>query len=125
MNDTLNFAIKLMKEYNVTPLFSRLLPMLGTEVYNIAIERGYINQKLTQEIMARGNQETGISLVETEEFNTGDINAILKAMRKKTFFHQLKCLLHNPKLIVIKFWEQGPETIRRFYYVFSTGNSDK
>jgi anaerobic magnesium-protoporphyrin IX monomethyl ester cyclase len=118
MKETLDFAIRLMKKYNVTPLFSRLLPMFGTEIHVDAVKKGYISRELTPEIMATGNQETGTSLIETEEFNTEDVTSVLREMRRRTLFHQFKRLVTHPKLFWIKTYEQGPQTVKRYYNIF-------
>ncbi len=118
MKETLDFAIQLMKKYNVTPLFSRLLPMFGTDIHVDAVKKGYIRRELTPETMATGNQETGVSLIETEDFKTEDVTSILKEMRKRTLFHQFKRLVTHPKLFWIKTYEQGPQTVKRYCDIF-------
>jgi magnesium-protoporphyrin IX monomethyl ester (oxidative) cyclase len=101
MKKTVQFALKLMKDYEVWPTIFLATPLIGTELYNICLKKGYLRKELSGDNLAMsvggGGEE---SLIKTEDFGPEEISAVIKQFMvgyKIVFLHHLLLfLLKNP-----------------------------
>ena len=78
MKKTIDFALQLMKKYDMTPTIFIATPLAGTRLYEVCKEKGYLRQELSSDNLAittGGGAEA--SLIKTEEFGPGDIALML------------------------------------------------
>lgn len=102
IRETVDFASYLHNKYNVLGGIGMAVPLLGTEVYKICKEKGYLTKDLSVENIAQGFLREG--LIKTDEFDPeflaemiilhGKRNRRLKL--KKLIIH----LLREPRLII-------------------------
>lgn len=78
MKETVDFAIRLLKDYNVSPCLYVANPIFGTDLYKICEEKGYIKKGLTEHDLAMGQSINGTHLITTEEFNSKDIDNLIQ-----------------------------------------------
>lgn len=92
---TLNFAYYLMKNYNVIPHVNVANPLVGTELYNTAKEKGY----LISEDYSQGNI-FGTGRISTPEFTPEDLKVLSKDFYKRIRTVYIINQLKNPKKIL-------------------------
>ncbi|MDI6721418.1 MAG: radical SAM protein [Candidatus Aenigmarchaeota archaeon] len=78
IQQTLDFAYEMMMKYNVTPHLHIAIPLVGTEMYNIAKGKGY----LTSEDYTKGFIQ-GMGRIKTEHFNPEDLKEFSVRFHKK------------------------------------------
>ena len=103
MRKTIDFAIMLEEKYNVFPydMFTAT-PLVGTELFKICRDKGYLVKPLNAQAWATATQGEG--MIQTEDFSLSDIESILKNYRirharahKLSFF---KFALRNPRFLL-------------------------
>lgn len=107
MKNTVDFALRLMKDYDVTPNIFIAAPLLGTRLYETCKEKGYLRQEPSGDNLAiitgGGAAE---SLIKTEDFGPREI-----AIAMKRFIRSYKMIfLRNIVLFMIK----NPSILPRF-----------
>jgi magnesium-protoporphyrin IX monomethyl ester (oxidative) cyclase len=113
MLKTVEFALRLKKEYDVGMLLHVATPSLGTRLYKECIEKGYIQEDLTSRAFAEVRQTRGMPLISTEDFVASEVKEIAAVAVKRykrlsliNYFKNprktLKTALSQPK-IVLKF----------------------
>lgn len=94
IKQTLDLAYHLMKEYDVTPHVNVAHPLVGTELYNTAKEKGYLlNDDYTKGFIF------GESKIKTPEFGPEDLKKFTKEFYKKVKTAYMIKKLKNPKAI--------------------------
>ena len=78
ISETLDFAYDMMKRYNVTPHLHVAIPLVGTEMYDIAKQKGYL---LNEDYTAGFIQGTG--RISTEHFTPEDLRTFSTEFYKK------------------------------------------
>jgi len=113
MLKTVEFALRLKREYDVGMLLHIATPSLGTRLYKECIEKGYIQEDLTSRAFAEVRQTRGMPLISTEDFMASEVKEIAAMAVKRykrlsliNYFKNprktLKTALSQPK-IVLKF----------------------
>ncbi len=82
IQETLNFAYKMMKEYFVKPHVNFAMPLIGTEMYALAKAKGY----LVDEEYTKG-RIFGMSALRTEHFTPEDLKIL-----SITFYKRVRAL---------------------------------
>jgi len=76
---TVTFALMLMREYDVSPTVFLATPLVGTRLYEICKEKGYLRKAVTPKALALatggGAQE---ALIATESFGAKEIGMVLR-----------------------------------------------
>ena len=78
MKQTIDYAIRLLKDYNVSPCLYVANPIFGTDLYKTCEDNGYIKKGLTEKDLASGMSINGTHLISTKEFNSGDIDKLVQ-----------------------------------------------
>lgn len=81
MHTTLDYALRLEREYDVFPILNVLKPLVGTEVYHEALAKGYLIRDVMPATM--GASIAGSVLIETENFTRTDIARLAKGFYRK------------------------------------------
>ncbi|MBL7131182.1 MAG: cobalamin-dependent protein [Candidatus Omnitrophica bacterium] len=105
MLDTLNFALKLYRKYDVLPSLFIATPLFGTRLHKICIEKKYLKREVSPENLARVTGGSGLNgLIETEDFTPEDLHTIVRSFyRKYKFIFLLNCIsffVRNPRLFL-------------------------
>ncbi len=78
---TADFALMLLHKYNVFPHMHVAYPHIGTELYRICREKGYLIEELSPESFEK--IISGVRLIQTEDFNLKDIEEIHSNYHRK------------------------------------------
>ncbi len=114
---TIDFAFWLYKKFNVRPYLNIATPLLGTRLYRIVVEGGYLAQELTPENFAIASKGAGRSMIKTPEFDSDDLkkfdrqldtrvarlNLIRKLMNPCEYIKMLKIFLAKPGVLISYF----------------------
>jgi len=76
IQETVDLAIHLLKEYDVLPCLLVATPLYGTELYNICVDKGYINENLSDKELSSCTQIYGEPLFNTDEFSREEMKNI-------------------------------------------------
>ena len=113
MLKTVEFALRLKRDFDVGMLLHVATPSLGTRLYKECKEKGYIQENLTSRAFAEVRQTWGMPLIRTEDFAPIEVKEIASMAVKRykrlsliNYFKSpgktLKTALSQPK-IVLKF----------------------
>lgn len=112
MKKTIDFALELMSKYDMTPTIFIATPLIGTRLYEVCQEKGYLRKEPSSDNLAMvtggGGEE---SLVETKDFGPVEITAMMRRFIQgyKIIFLRniLLFMLKNPALLpkfIKKLW---------------------
>jgi radical SAM superfamily enzyme YgiQ (UPF0313 family) len=107
---TLNFAYDMMKKYNVKPHINFAMPFVGTEMYKIAKEKGYISNK----DYTKGSI-FDMSTLTTENFTPNDLKRLSINFHKRVRNLYILQKIKNPMDILrsIKIFLKYPKSTIR------------
>ena len=91
IRETLDFAYEMMKKHDVKPHLHIAIPLVGTEMYDIAKEKGY----LTSEDYTKGFIQ-GMGRIRTEHFTPEDLKEFSVQFYKKVRKLYLMRKIQNP-----------------------------
>ena len=103
MRDTIDFAVQQEQRRGLTPygMFTAT-PLIGTELYKICVERGYLTKELSAANMATATQGEG--MISTEDFTPGTLKKLLKDYRRRHLIakalYSLKFLSKHPRYLM-------------------------
>ncbi len=85
MRKTVNFALTQARRFGMYPydIFTAT-PLLGTELYRICQEKGYLSKNVSSENLAAATQGEG--MIATADFNSADLKKLLRLFRVKRYF---------------------------------------
>lgn len=102
---TLRYALYLNKKYDCMPSVTFAAPLIGTEMYETAKEKGYMTNELTPERLMLASHTTGKGIIRTEEFDPDYLKQQIDIFYKKLFSQQMRKprfvfrrLRENPKM---------------------------
>lgn len=102
MQDTVHFALELMKEYDVLPNLFVATPLPGTRLETTCLQQGIIPAPLSSADFASMTQ--GGSLIETDTFSKEQVAAILagfsRSVKRLFAWNALRFLLCHPTAVV-------------------------
>ena len=110
IKQTLDYAYEMMKNYNVKPHLNFAMPLVGTEMYGIAKEKGY----LVDEDYTKGRM-FGMSALKTEHFTPEDLKNFSVNFYKRVRTLYLMQMIQSPARLLrnIKVFLKYPKnTIR-------------
>jgi magnesium-protoporphyrin IX monomethyl ester (oxidative) cyclase len=96
MQKTVDFALKLKRDYDVGMHLFAATPSYGTKLYEECKSKGYIKEDLSWNSFAEARQAKGVPLISTEDFTAEEVKEIAaKALEK---YKKLSLLNHikNP-----------------------------
>jgi len=94
MQETIDVALRLFKDYDLVPSLHVALPLYGTDLYKLCQEKGYFSGELTDLDLATGAQPLGKHLISTPEFSSQDIDRLVQGylarLKKLMIWYALK-----------------------------------
>lgn len=123
MKETIDFAIRQERTLGLTPydLFTAT-PLIGTEMYRICVDNGYISSELTPANMATATQGEG--MLTTEDFSPEILKSLLHDYRRRHLFarilYALKFMLSNPFYIMRRLFT--PFYLSQLFALLKQGN---
>ena len=83
MNQTVDFALRLKREYDFGMHLLIATPSYGTKLYEECVKLGYLKRELTPRALAEVRQTKGQPLIETPDFSADEVKEIAtQTMRK-------------------------------------------
>jgi anaerobic magnesium-protoporphyrin IX monomethyl ester cyclase len=121
MQDTIDFAIHQETKHGLTPygMFTAT-PLIGTELYKICLERGYLAKELSSSNMATATQGEGI--ITTGEFCPGTLKMLLNNYRRRHLLakalYSLKFIFMHPRYLINRlltpfYWQEILPLLKR------------
>ena len=109
MRKTVEFALRLKRDYDVGMHLLIATPSFGTKLYEECMKKGYLKEGLTPRALAEVRQIRGKPLIETEDFTSQDVKEIalqaLKEYKRLSMINSVKypgktlgTLFHEPHI---------------------------
>ena len=100
MRETIDFSIRQELKYGLYPysMFTAT-PLLGTQLYNIACNKGYISKSISPEGLATATQGSG--MIKTDDFSPTDLKKLLRNFKIRHYFSRLTFFL---KFLLFNCW---------------------
>ncbi len=119
IQDTLDFAYGLARDFDVVPAFTTANPLIDTPLYKEAEEQGLFAKEVNEKNILLGSLIQGGGMITTEEFTPGYLQEQLQGLYKRLTFLQFR----KPKYLVSRF-VKDPKTFllkgsRLLNYAFS------
>ncbi|MGA3059401.1 MAG: radical SAM protein [Candidatus Bathyarchaeia archaeon] len=113
MQKTVDFALKLKRDYDVGMHLFNATPSYGTRLYEECKAKGYIQEDLTWNSFAGARQPKGMSLISTEDFTSQEVKEI--AAKALAEYKKLSLLNHikNPRKALKTAFDQ-PQLILKY-----------
>jgi len=113
MQKTVDFALRLKRDFDVGMHLFFATPSFGTRLYEECKAKGYIQENLTWNSFAEARQPKGMPLISTEDFTAEEVKEIAaKALQE---YKKLSLLNHikNPRKALKTAFEQ-PQLILKY-----------
>jgi anaerobic magnesium-protoporphyrin IX monomethyl ester cyclase len=113
MQKTVDFALRLKRDYDVGMHLFMATPSYGTRLYEECKAKGYIPQNLTWNAFAEARQPKGMPLITTNDFTPAEVKEI--AAKALAEYKKLSLLNHlkNPRKALKTAFEQ-PQLILKY-----------
>jgi anaerobic magnesium-protoporphyrin IX monomethyl ester cyclase len=113
MQKTVDFALRLKREYDVGMHLFVATPSFGTRLYEECVIKGYVEENLTWNAFARARQPKGMPLITTKDFTPAQVKEI--AARAIAQYKRLSLINHlkNPRMVLKTVFEQ-PQLIGKY-----------
>jgi magnesium-protoporphyrin IX monomethyl ester (oxidative) cyclase len=114
MQRTVDFALKLKRDYDVGMHLFMATPSYGTRLYKNCMTEGYIEKDLTWNAFAQARQPKGLPLIRTNDFTPEQVKEI--ASRALAQYKRLSLMNHlkNPRKALKTAFEQ-PQLIGKYF----------
>ena len=113
MQKTVDFALKLKRDYDVGMHLFIATPSFGTRLYEECSKKGYIQEDLSWNAFAQARQPKGMPLISTEDFTPSEVKEIaeqaLKEYKKLSLINHIK----NPRKALKTAFDQ-PQLILKY-----------
>jgi len=84
IQNTVDFAVMLYEKYDVLPLLNNATPLIGSELYDIAVEGQLLVADVTPNALSTATQPlSGVGLIETDEFTPDDLYGFAKQLNDR------------------------------------------
>ena len=113
MQKTVDFALRLKRDYDVGMHLFVATPSYGTRLYEECMTKGYFQKDLTWNAFAQARQPKGMPLIATEEFTPAEVKKI--AAKALAQYKRLSLINHlkNPRIVLKTAFEQ-PHLIGKY-----------
>jgi magnesium-protoporphyrin IX monomethyl ester (oxidative) cyclase len=113
MQKTVDFALRLKRDFDVGMHLFFATPSFGTRLYDECKAKGYIQENLTWNSFAEARQPKGMPLISTEDFTAPEVKEIaaqaLKEYKKLSLINHIK----NPRRALKTAFDQ-PQLILKY-----------
>jgi hypothetical protein len=111
MQQTVDFALQLKREYDFGMHLLIATPSYGTKLYEECLKKGFLKAELTPRALAEARQTRGMPLIETADFTPEDVKEIaadaIKQYKHISLINSIKypgktlgTLFHEPHIAV-------------------------
>ncbi len=108
MEKTIDFGLKLQKDYGVSMDVLVATPLYGTRLYEICQQGGYFARELSPRALSEATQPWGRGLIRTEDFTAEEVNRLArKALTHRTRFSLLQYLKHPGRMVKLAYAYPG------------------
>jgi radical SAM superfamily enzyme YgiQ (UPF0313 family) len=97
IRETMEFATKLFKQYDVYPTLMVATPLIGTELYDICMKDKLIEGKPSPEELCIAIQTNGEPMISTHDFSKEDIKRLIKEFRKRNRLNCIRYVFKYPR----------------------------
>jgi anaerobic magnesium-protoporphyrin IX monomethyl ester cyclase len=97
---TLAFAHMLHRRWHVYPFVNFAIPLKGTAMYRVCVDRGYLASEPTPELLTRTVSYRGSGLIATGEFTPRLVGSLMREFNRNVFFDELKNMAGSPALAI-------------------------
>jgi magnesium-protoporphyrin IX monomethyl ester (oxidative) cyclase len=97
MNDTINLAVKLYREYDLFPDLMVATPLPGTELYEICMRNKFMKGEPTFEEFLVAMQAYGKPMISTPDFSREDVEQVINEFFRKLATARIRYLLNHPR----------------------------
>jgi anaerobic magnesium-protoporphyrin IX monomethyl ester cyclase len=120
MLKTVEFALRLKRDFDVGMLLHVATPSLGTRLYQECKEKGYIEENLTPRAFAEVRQTRGMPLIRTEDFTPSEVKEIaamaVRRYKKLSLINYFK----NPR-VTLRMAVSQPKIVLKFIQNLTAG----
>ena len=105
MKETIDFAVRQERYHGLAPysMFTAT-PLIGTDLYKLCLEHGYITKELSSDNMATATQGEG--MITTDDFSPETLRALLKNFQRRHLvakvMYSLKFMIIHPRYLIIR-----------------------
>ena len=85
MQRTADFALHLLKTYNVEIINLIATPLFGTELYDICRKSNFIPDEITSRMLSESTVSDGYCLINTDSFSSKDVERMSKLLTAKVY----------------------------------------
>ncbi len=96
IRQSMDFAVMLRQKYGVVPGFMVATPLIGTKLYDICKEHGYLVREPDSASLAKATQARGEGLIETGDFSPRQLKDLAFEFEKKLAKMDLIDKIKNP-----------------------------
>ncbi len=114
MQKTVDFALKLKRDYDVGMHLFMATPSYGTRLYEECKAKGYIQENLQWDAFAAARQPKGMPLISTPDFAPEDVKEIAAKALEEYKKLSLRNHLRNPRRALRTAFEQ-PQLILKYF----------
>lgn len=100
IKDTLGFASKLFRDYDVYPTLMVATPLIGTELYDLCIRDALIHGDPSPEELCIAIQTNGEPIISTKDFSKEDLKFLIKEFKKQNQLIYIRYMLTHPKNLI-------------------------
>ncbi|MBF0594711.1 MAG: cobalamin-dependent protein [Candidatus Omnitrophica bacterium] len=119
INNTLSFAHMLHRRHAVYPFISFAIPLKGTDMYRICVDKGYLTDAITPELLTHSASYKGRGLILTRDFTPEQVSVLLRKFNRDVFIDELKNMAFNPVLALTRVRSILRSLPRAWRYFFS------
>jgi len=102
MKDTIDLALELYKKHKIKPFILVATPLCGTELHDICIEHGYLEENVTDRDLAESTHLFGKHLINTPEFNARDIDSLARYYYRRFIInHPIEAIRRGVKRLLM------------------------
>jgi magnesium-protoporphyrin IX monomethyl ester (oxidative) cyclase len=116
MRVTTDLALKLLREADAIPSVLIATPLYGTELYEDAIEHGYLDEDVRDRDLGMATQSYGAPLLATEDFSKEDISRLMEEYNQTYSREILRYYLRHPLYAAWRVANR-PDLLKRLYHM--------
>jgi len=106
MQQTVDFALRLKREYDFGMHLLIATPSFGTKLYEECLDKGYLKATVTPRALAEARQTRGTPLIETSDFTAQDVKEIaVNAMKRYKHISLINSIKYPGKTLSTLFHE--------------------
>lgn len=119
IRSTFSFAHMLHRRYSVYPFVNFAIPLKGTDMYRICVDKSYLSSEITPELLTRSMSFHGEGLVSTSDFTPAAVGSLMRLFNRKVFYDEIKNVACRPARAISRLRSVLRSLPRTWRYFFS------